>query len=260
MEKKIFLVALLLMGVFASIVTVQAQPAWVDAGPDQTVYVGQTVTFILNIPEGCDPGWCFGEIRWDFGDGSPVVIYPVYTDISIVTVTTHVYATSGTYIATLGVEVDGVWFEWVYDTCTITVLPVISVSIDIKPGSWPNPIKTKSRGVLPVCICGTEDFDVMTVDPASVRLYSEDVEEGVAPLRWSWEDVATPYTTDWGGGHPLGGDGILDLVFHFDTPEAASVLTLTGNVGETLPLILRGNLKVEYDGISIYGEDYVWIH
>jgi hypothetical protein len=135
----------------------------------------------------------------------------------------------------------------------------IPVHVDIKPGSWPNPINVKSRGTLAVAICGTEDFTVMTVDPARVQLHSKDVERGVYPLRWSWEDVATPYTTDYGGGHALEGDGILDLVFHFDTPEVATVLTLTGNVGETLPLILTGKLLEEYDGALILGQDYVRI-
>ena len=60
--------------------------------------------------------------------------------------------------------------------------------IDIKPQSCPNPLNVKKKGVLPVAILGTADFDVNEVDPATVEL------EGVAPLRWDWEDVATP---DW---------------------------------------------------------------
>jgi hypothetical protein len=135
----------------------------------------------------------------------------------------------------------------------------VPVYVDIKPGSWPNPINVRSRGTLAVAICGTEDFDVLTVDPARVQLHSEDVERGVYPLRWSWEDVATPYATDCGGGHALEGDGIIDLVFHFDTREVATVLTLTGNVGETLPLIVTGKLLEEYDGALILGQDYVRI-
>jgi len=35
----------------------------------------------------------------------------------------------------------------------------ISVYVDIKPGSWPNPIYLGSIGVFSVAICGTEDFD-----------------------------------------------------------------------------------------------------
>jgi hypothetical protein len=46
----------------------------------------------------------------------------------------------------------------------------IPVFVDIKPASWPNPFQLKSKGVLPVAICGTEDFDVTTIDPETIRL------------------------------------------------------------------------------------------
>ena len=45
------------------------------------------------------------------------------------------------------------------ETITITV-----TAIDIKPGSYPNSINTKSNGVVPVAILGSETFDVTTVD------------------------------------------------------------------------------------------------
>ena len=137
--------------------------------------------------------------------------------------------------------------------------PVIPVYVDIKPGSWPNPLNVRSRGKFAVAICGTEDFDAMTIDPATIRMHSEDVIEGVPPLRWSWEDVATPYTADMGGGHALEGDGYMDLVLFFNTREVAMTVTLTHHVGETLPLILRGNLFEEYDGAPIEGQDNVRI-
>jgi len=38
--------------------------------------------------------------------------------------------------------------------------PTIEVPVDIKPTSCPNPLNVKSRGVLPVAILGTADFDV----------------------------------------------------------------------------------------------------
>ncbi|MHC4725285.1 MAG: hypothetical protein ACYS9V_13755 [Planctomycetota bacterium] len=47
---------------------------------------------------------------------------------------------------------------------------LIPVSIDIKPGSCPNPLNINSKGVLPVAILGTGDFDVQEIDPASIRL------------------------------------------------------------------------------------------
>ena len=55
--------------------------------------------------------------------------------------------------------------------------PEIEVPMDIKPTSCPNPLNKKDKGVLPVAILGTEDYDVTMVDPSSVQL------AGVVPLR-----------------------------------------------------------------------------
>jgi hypothetical protein len=130
--------------------------------------------------------------------------------------------------------------------------------VDLKPGSWPNPIEIVSKGVLPVAICGTEDFDVRTIDPSTVKIYIEGNEEGVSPIRWSYEDVATPYTGPPEGGHALRRDGYLDLVFHFDT-KAVVALDLASHVGETIPLIVRGNLREADGGTAIQGQDYARI-
>jgi hypothetical protein len=136
--------------------------------------------------------------------------------------------------------------------------PAITVYVDVKPGSWPNPINKRGRGVFAVAICGTEDFDVMTIDPATVELTLEGV--GVSPLRWSYEDVATPYTGEAGGGHDLDGDGYLDLVLHFDTQEVVETLELCMYEDRmTVTLTLKGNLHEEYDGTAIQGQDYILI-
>jgi hypothetical protein len=138
-----------------------------------------------------------------------------------------------------------------------TIVPPIPVYVDVKPASWPNPINVRSKGVLTVAICGTEEFDVMTVDPVTVTL-----DGAVPPLRWSWEDAATPYMGEPGMhacGHDYEGDGYLDLVLLYDTQEAANAMTWPGKVGETLPLIIKGNLKAEHGGAPIQGEDFVWI-
>ena len=129
------------------------------------------------------------------------------------------------------------------------------VPIDIKPQSCPNPLNVKKKGVLPVAILGTENFDVTEVDPATVEL------EGVSPLRWALEDVATPdepflgkvdcmdCTTD-------GPDGWLDLTLKFDVQEVVAAL---GDVedGDCLVLTLTGK---KFGGADIdFGEDVVLI-
>jgi hypothetical protein len=131
--------------------------------------------------------------------------------------------------------------------------------IDIKPSSCPNPINTKSRGVLPVAVLGTEELDVTTIDPATVALGRESVDCYVLPLRWSYEDVATPFEGDLCDCHELHGDGYLDLTLKFNNQELVECLALGDVTGETVPLILTGDMKEEFNGTRIEGSDCVWI-
>jgi uncharacterized repeat protein (TIGR01451 family) len=140
----------------------------------------------------------------------------------------------------------------------------ILVPADIKPQSCPNPLSTEDKGVVPVAIVGTEDFDAGQVDPASIRL------EGVAPLRWAWEDVAEPFEPyvgkgdcfldcwGWMGDEAYPGDGYMDLTLKF---KAQEVIAALGDVedGDCPVLHLTGNLMDEYGGVPIFGEDVVWI-
>jgi len=105
--------------------------------------------------------------------------------------------------------------------------PIVEVKIDIKPGSDPNPINLKSKGVVPVAVLTTGDLDAGTVDPVTVSF------AGAAPLRWTAEDVD--------------GDGDVDLLLHFKTQELnldadSTDATLTGST---------------FDGQLIQGTDTV---
>jgi hypothetical protein len=82
-------------------------------------------------------------------------------------------------------------------------LAVVPVSIDIKPGSFPNRVNPKSRGIIPVAILTTNKFDATTVDPASVKFGPK----GAAA------DQGQTHTED------VDRDGDLDLVLHFRTQE-----------------------------------------
>jgi len=101
------------------------------------------------------------------------------------------------------------------------------VEIDIKPGSDPNSINLKSKGVVPVAVLTADDFDASTVDPSTVEF------AGASPVRWTMEDVD--------------GDGDLDLILHFKTQEL-------GLTEDSTDSTLTGKT---YDGELLWGTDTV---
>ncbi|MBA7552547.1 hypothetical protein ES705_45115 [subsurface metagenome] len=119
---------------------------------------------------------------------------------------------------------------WITDTGIFELtlpVPPIEVEIDIKPGSDPNSINLKSKGVVPVAVLTTDHFDASTVDPDTVEFAD------ASPVRWTMEDVD--------------GDGDFDILFHFKTQE----LDLNK---DSIEAILVGET---YDGIPIEGTDTV---
>ena len=133
----------------------------------------------------------------------------------------------------------------------------LEVAVDIKPNSCPNPLRVGSRGVLPIAIVGTQDFDVSQIDPASVQL------EGVSPLRWSLEDVTTPFypmtgKEDLNDCSIDGPDGRMDLTLVFDTQELSGVLG-DANHADVLVLKLQGALLEDFGATPIVGEDVIVI-
>lgn len=128
--------------------------------------------------------------------------------------------------------------NWALLTLEKVVPPrTITVFVDIKPQSCPNPLNVRDRGVLPVAILGTEEFDVTTIDPVSVRLL-----DVVSPLRWAVEDVATPVMeNDNCECTTLGPDMYPDLTLKFNTQD---VVTALGEIddGDVVPIMLTGTL------------------
>jgi hypothetical protein len=111
----------------------------------------------------------------------------------------------------------------------------LEVTVDIKPGEFPNTINPKSNGVISVAILTTADFDATTVDPLSVEFGPEGATEA------------------HGKGHreDVNGDGKKDLVLHFRTQETGIACGATEGVlsGETF----AGQAIVGADSIKTVG-------
>jgi hypothetical protein len=132
---------------------------------------------------------------------------------------------------------------------------VMPVKVYVMPRSCPNPLNVNSRGVLPVAILGTDSLEVTDIGAATTKI----VDGAVAPLRWAWEDVATPYNGDFLEGafdcSEAGPDGYIDLVLFFDKPEVVAAIGEVSD-GEVLQLTVTGDL---WDGTLIGGYDFVVI-
>lgn len=63
----------------------------------------------------------------------------------------------------------------------------LAINIDIKPGSFPNGINRKSKGVIPVAILSTENFDASSIAPSTVAFGSNGA--GIAHAAWHIDDV-----------------------------------------------------------------------
>ncbi len=138
------------------------------------------------------------------------------------------------------------------DSCEVKE---ITVKMDIKPGSCPNPLNLKSKGVLPVAILGSKDFNVKDIDPATIMLSREGIPGGVAPIRYNYADVATPFEGELCDCNRLYGDGYKDLTLKFKKTEVISELLLAEVAGETVPLTITFSLKQDKGGADYSAED-----
>lgn len=113
---------------------------------------------------------------------------------------------------------------------------VIPVAIDIKPWSFPNSINLGSKGVVPVAVLTTDDFDATEVDYSKNLTFA-----GASPVYCSQEDVND--------------DGETDLICHFRTQELVND-TEDSLTPKSTEATLRGQTS---DGIPIIGTDSVRI-
>ena len=121
------------------------------------------------------------------------------------------------------------------------VLPAVAqemdhlhVNVDIKPGDYPNVINLKSKGLVPVALLGSADFDVLTADTGTVA-FGRMHEGGAAPVKFSFEDVNL--------------DGYLDIVFKFVTQETG--LQPTDTEACLHGMLLTGEMFCGHDSVIV---------
>jgi hypothetical protein len=204
--------------------TVSNVPPTVNAGADMMITSGATVGLSATFT---DPGADTYSSAIDWGDST--------SEAGIIgagTVTgAHPYLGPRTYTVTVCVTDDDGGTGC--DNLTVQVSP-LTVTIDIKPGSYPNSINLGSGGNVPVAILGSPSFDATSVDPTTVRLASAPVQlKGKGTSMASVEDV--------------NGDGIADLVVHVST----EALQLSESDTEA---VLEGQT---FGGVYIRGVDTV---
>ena len=116
------------------------------------------------------------------------------------------------------------------------------VTIDIKPGSYPNRITLSSMGLVPVAVLTTADFDASQFLPEMAHLSdaANAMTNGCAgamAVRWTRSDV--------------NGDGLRDLVFFFNTQD----LDLTPN--STAATLMAHGIYGSLGTLHIMGTDSV---
>ena len=151
---------------------------------------------------------------------------------------------TGTYGGDAGL-IDLLFYVYYDDVQIFLAAPapevIPEVIIDIKPGSEQNNINLKSRGVVPVAVLTTEDFDAVTIDPDSAEF------AGAFPVRWKLADVDD--------------DGDDDMMFHFrtqdlDLDQSSTEATLTAQL--MVRMTAQSTEQVS-DGTIVAGTDEVQI-
>ena len=121
------------------------------------------------------------------------------------------------------------------DIGAFELVQTMTITIDIKPGEGPAPINTKSKGKIPVAILSSPTFDAVNqVDQTSLTFGHTGNEKSLAFCS---------------GPQDVNGDGLLDLVCHFDTPltqfEAADTKGILGGK------IVGGNTITGTDAVVV---------
>ena len=114
--------------------------------------------------------------------------------------------------------------------------PIQQINIEIKPGSGDHaPVNPKARGVVPVALLGSAEFDALAVDPDSLTFGATGNESSLRRCHMAGEDV--------------NGDGRPDVVCQFENQDARFTPgdlegVLRGKTGAGRAFEGRGPIKV----------------
>jgi hypothetical protein len=126
----------------------------------------------------------------------------------------------------------GDWYREGYEIARMRgtkVVETLIVSVDIKPGSATNCFNQNDRGVIPVAVLGSEDFDVTQINVDSLRL------EGLAVKMAGKSNKYLAHIED------VNADGYPDLVLQFQDSDnwvysGSGTATLTGQLSDGTPI------------------------
>lgn len=117
------------------------------------------------------------------------------------------------------------------------VIPVIEVGLDVKPGSDPNAVNTKSKGQLPIGIYGSDTFDVRDIVVSDLMI--ECMGFAAGDIRTAIEDLVVE-------------DGIDDMLIH--VPMQA--FPWGAPIGTEVTITVTGHLL---DGRGFVGVDVILV-
>jgi hypothetical protein len=209
----------------ATVTVVNVAPT-VEAGPDVTLTSGETFDFsgTFSDPGVIDDPWTY-EIDW--GDGTTTA--GSTSDQLSAIEANHQVCVAGVATVTLTVtDKDGGTGS---DSLQLTVEYYV-VDIQVTPDQNRNPIRLRQGGRLPVAVFSTSEFDATALDVTSITLGNEDGNDTPVAQRRN----GTYYATY----EDVNGDGLLDLVVHFEVPA----LVANGDLSAaTTELVLLGSMN-----------------
>lgn len=236
----------------------EVDPTTLDFG---TVYVGdpsETRTFVIRNTGGGTLEGTLDATCDHFSITSPStdVPYAIAGPGSLIVTVAYTPTEGGDHFCTIDT---GVLCASDVDCSGSAVMPVY---VDIRPGKCPNDFRPAplSPFMLPVAILGTASFDVTQINAADVRLSRQGSGGSVAPARWAYTDVGTPFMGTPCDCHTAGSDTYTDLRLKFRISDLTTALGLDALPDGPVELELTGtyvpNLQLAVDP-PIEGSDCI---